>query len=213
MITATTLETFPNCPTYGFTSRPTYRVKTVEREDGSERRDRKWQEPMHVYDGVPLGNRREADMYAIYEFFHAMGGTHDRFRFKDWVEYKSCDIGGTPAPSDQPFITGPGSPGGYQLVKQYIAGTRITQRTIYHPKGDTIRVQNQSGVEQAAGTWTIEEDTGLLFPGGGFSGTPGGWGGEFYVPARFAADIQVEIVNYQIQNVSCTLKELRREDQ
>lgn len=213
MITTTTLPTFPMCPTYGFTSRPTYRVKATEREDGSERRDRKWRAPLHIYDGVPLGNRREEDMYAIYEFFNAMGGTHDRFRFKDWVEYKSCAIHGTPAPADQPFVTGPGSPGGYQLVKQYVSGSRITQRTIYHPKGDTIRVQNNLGAEQANTTWTIEEDSGILFPGVGFVGTPGGWGGEFYVPARFAADIAVEISNYQIQSLSCTLKELRKEDQ
>ncbi len=165
-----------------------------------------------MYDGVPLGNRAEGDMYAIYEFFHAMGGTHGRFRFKDWVEYKSCAIGGTPAPMDQPFVTGPGSPGSYQLVKQYVSGARITARTILHPKGDTIRVQNTLGVEQANTRWTIEEDTGLLVPGGSFVGTPGGWGGEFYVPARFAADIAVEISNYRIQSLSCTLKELRRED-
>lgn len=212
MITTTLLETFPACPTYGFTARPGFLVKIVAREDGSERRDRKWEQALRVYDGVPLGDQREADMYAVYNFFLAGGGTHQRFRFKDWSDFKSCAINATPAPSDQPFVTGPGSPGAYQLVKQYVHGSRVTQRTIYHPKGDTIRVQNTLGAEQPSSAWTIEEDTGLLVPGGSFVGTPGGWGGEFYVPARFATDIDVSIVNYKIQRVTCTLKELRGQD-
>lgn len=216
-VIASLLPTFPTCPGYQFTSRPTYLVSTVTRRGGYERRDRKWSEPLHVYDGVPFGERPWADIAAIAEFFHAMGGTAGRFRFKDWADYKSCRIDGTISAADQPFLFTPGSPGGYQLVKRYIAaggssGSIVTTRTIRHPIGSTIRVSNQSGVEQDPSTWTIEEDTGFLVPGGGFTGTPGSWGGEFYVPARFAQDLDVVVSNFEIMSLSCSIRELRAED-
>ncbi len=212
-ITATTYETFPRCPTYGFKQRPQYFTKITGRAGGSERRDRKWQEPLHWYEGAPLGNARSRDMERVRDFFHAMGGDHQAFRFKDWADFKSCGVTETPTPADQPFVALGGS--AYQLVKQYRArstGGPVTVRTICLPKGDTIRVQNQSGVEQASSTWNINEDTGVLTTLGGFSGTPGAWGGEFYARCRFAADLELEIVNHEILSCIATLKELRPED-
>lgn len=209
-ITATSYETFPRCPTYGFKSRPNYLVKIAEREGGSERRDRKWAEPLHYYEGTPLGNAKQRDMEAVLNFYHAMGGTHEAFRFKDEVDYNSCGVEGTIAPGDQPFVALGG--GSYQLVKQYVAGSRITVRTILLPKGSTIRVQNNLGAEQVAARWTINEDTGILTLLGGFVGTPGAWGGEFYVRCRFDAPIEPQIINHKIVNVAATLKELRAID-
>ncbi len=209
-VTATTYETFPRCTTYGFKSRPRYLVKIAEREGGSERRDRKWEEPLHWYEGAPLGNARQREMEAVRDFFHAMGGTHEAFRFQDQMDYRSAPDGQDIGPGDQPFVALGG--GQYQLVKRYVVGTRETIRTIVLPRGSTLRVQNQSGVEQASSRWTINEDTGILTLDGSFSGTPGAWGGEFYVRCRFATDIDFEIVNHKIVNASVTLQELRPAD-
>lgn len=211
VITATALQIFPQCPTYGFTSRPTYLVKAILREGGYERRDRKWAEPLHFYDGMPIGEKPQADIEAIAEFFHAMGGTTERFLFKDYADFKSCRLDETVATADQPFALTDDSPQEYQLVKAYTVGSLQTLRTIRHPIGATLRVENDSGVEQAASRWTIDEDTGILTTGGTFVGTPGHWGGEFYVPCNFAADIAIEISNFKIMSLTCSIKELRPE--
>ena len=212
-IIANTLPVFPTCPTYGFSARPSYLVRPTSREGGFERRDRKWAQPLHYYDGVPTGDRPERDIEVIRTFFHAMGGTTERFLFTDYQDYKSTVFASDDVtPLDQPFIVAPGSPGFYQLVKEYAVGTYITQRTIRHPIGSTLRVANNVGVEQAASRWSIDENTGLLSMLGGFVGTPGRWGGEFYVPVNFAADISIEMSNFEIQNASVSLKELRPSD-
>ena len=211
MITVTTLPTFPGCPTFGFTSEPMYLVKIVRREGGFERRDRKWAHPLHRYTSVPLGQRSQDDIEEVLHFWHALGGMSTMFRFKDWADYKSARLSDDITPADQPFTFIPGSPGGYQLIKQYAVGSLVQNREITKPKGDTIRVNNQAAVEQPSSAWTIEEDTGLLVPGGSFSGTPTSWGGEFYVPARFDSDLPIELTNHRIQSATFSLIEIRLE--
>lgn len=212
MITTTLLPTFPGCPTYGFTSQPDYLVKIVTREGGYEKRDRKWQQALHRYEGMPMGERPQRDIEAIAEFFHGVGAQTHKFRFLDYADFKSCRLDDDASALDQPFITGPGSPGAYQLVKVYPASpARTTTRVITQPNGGTIRVANEASIEQAAGTWTIEEDTGLLVPGPGFAGVPTSWGGEFFVPCRFDGPLRVEISNFEIQSLACSLIEVRPE--
>jgi uncharacterized protein (TIGR02217 family) len=212
MITPSTRALFPRCQTFGFTSRPEYLVNVTERIGGHERRDLKWQYPLHYYDGAPMGRKRQAEIEAVRDFYHAMRARFTRFRFKDWADYKSGPLDDDPTALDQPIQLTAGSPGGYQLSKQYTVDAFTTLRLIQHPKGDTIRIANQAGIEQDASTWTIDEDTGYLTTTGGFSGTPTTWGGEFYVPCRFDAPIEVEIVSHKVFSCSVTLKELRPEE-
>jgi uncharacterized protein (TIGR02217 family) len=206
-ITATSLPVFPDCPSYGFSSQPEYLVKIVRREGGIERRDRKWQEPLHYYEGAPLGPRPQADIEAIAEFWHAMGGTHQRFLFKDYADYKSCYIDDSIAHTDQSLVSLGGND--YQMVKTYTSGSITTTRTIRHPIGTTVRIGNNSGTEQVSSKWTIDEDTGILTKGGTFSGTPTTWGAEFYVPVRFDGPLRVEIVENKIFSLVVTLREVR----
>lgn len=210
MITATALPIFPICPTYGFSSRPDYLVKITTREGGYEKRDRKWSEPLHYYDGAPMGPAAEQDIEAIASFYHAMGGLHQRFLFKDFADFKSCYVSDTVSATDQAFVDLGG--GAYQLVKTYTVGSFSTIRTIRHPKGDTIVVSNNGGVPQADTLWTVDEDTGILTTEGGFTGTPGAWGGEFYVPCRFDGELRVEIVEKQIMSLGISIKELRPDE-
>lgn len=210
MITPTTLPTFPNCPSYGFTSRPTYLVKIVEREGGHEKRDRKWEEPLHFYDGVPMGPRPQVDIETIATFYHAMGGKHRRFRFLDYADYRSAFLDTAITELDQAFeVLGGGS---YQMVKTYASGSIETIRRITLPIGDTVVVANNSGVLQPSDRWTIDEDTGILTVEGSFVGTPASWGGEFYVPCRFAADFAAQIVEKKIFNADVSLRELRADE-
>jgi uncharacterized protein (TIGR02217 family) len=210
-VVATTLPTFPTCPHYGFSSQPDYLVKKVQREGGFERRDRKWAHPLHVYLGAPMGPADEEDIQTLLEFWHAMGGSFQPFRFRDLVDYKSCRRSETPAPTDQPIASIPDSPVGYRLIKRYAVSTFTQLRPIYKIDGSTLRIANEVGVEQAAGTWTINEDTGVLTVSGGFSGLPTTWGGEFFVKCRFQEPFAPEIVDMKIQSLTCNLCELREE--
>lgn len=209
MLQADTLETFPVCPTYGFTAEPRYRVKITEREGGYERASRKWSRPLLRFTAVPMGDRAEDDIQTVLYFWHAHGGAANRFRFKDWSDFKSCTVSGTPSPTDQPFTYIPGSPGGYQLVKRYTYGAREQLREITRPAGSTIRVANEFGVEQAASRWLLDESTGLLQTLAGFVGSPASWGGEFYVLARFDSDLAIEISDKQIQRAGFAIAEVR----
>lgn len=201
--------TFPACPTYGFTVDPSILVKIVSREGGFERLDRKWQHPRRRFDGVPVGDRPQADVEEILYFWLAVGGISTYFRFKDWTDYKSCLLDDDVAPTDQPFSFEAGSPGGYRLVKRYTIGPYTYDRPIYRPIGDTIRVSNQSGTEQDSSRWILQESTGLLQPLGTFVGEPTGWGGEFDVMVRFNAPFIPEISNFKIQKANVSLIEKR----
>lgn len=206
---ADTLEVFPSCPSYGYEAQPLYLVRIIEREGGYERRDRRWSRPLLDFVSVPMGNRTEADAYEILSFWHAMGGTASAFRFKDWSDYKSCALSADVSPLDQPFEVISGSPGGYQLIKEYTAGSTTQVRDVIKPYGDTIRVANDSGIEQDSAYWSLDESTGILEPLTGFSGIPTSWGGEFYCKARFSSQLRLEIVEHRIQRVDFAVRELR----
>lgn len=210
MYTPDTSPIFPGCPTFGFSMKPRLLVKKTEMESGRVFRDRKWLQGLRMFEGVPLGNRPQADIEEVMQFFWAIAGESIVFRFKDWSDFKSCNLDDDPLPTDQPFTFVAGSPGGYRLAKLYTTAGLQEYRKITRPKADTIRVANELGVEQAASRWTLDEATGLLTPGGTFSGVPTTWGGEFYVPVAFdEGGTQFEITSHEVLSATVTLLEDR----
>lgn len=211
MLQSDTSPIFPECPTFGFTVEPQYLVKIVRREGGFERRDRKWSRPLLRFSTVPLGQQSRANIEAALRFWHAMGGAANMFRFLDYTDFQSCGLDATPSATDQPLTFIAGSPGGYQLIKRYSdTGSGLyTDREITRPIGSSIRVANDSGVEQASTRWLLDEATGLLQTLPSFVGTPATWGGEFYVPVRFDSEFPVEITNHRVHSVSFSLLEVR----
>jgi uncharacterized protein (TIGR02217 family) len=200
--------TFPGCPSFGYTATPMYSVTVVRRASGHERRNANWSRPLYQY-GVTVGPRAEADIQELLEFWHAVGGNAVGFRFKDWSDYKSCYVGDTPDPLDQPLVAVTGSPSGYQLTKRYTQGARSQDREIYKPVTGTIRVADNGTEKTITTDWTVDTTTGLvtlLF-------TPTGpltWGGEFDVPVRFDGEFPVELTSHQVESVAFTLMELRQ---
>lgn len=209
MLVADTIETFPQCPTYGFSVDPFILVKIIEREGGYESSDRKWAHPRRRFDGVPIGDKPQADIERILYFWLAVGGTDGEFRFKDYTDFKSCLLDDDVTPVDQPLVFVDDSPSGYQLIKQYTFGSLTYERTIRRPRGSTIRVANETGTEQVASRWTLNESTGILTTLGGFVGTPTTWGGEFDVLCRFSGPFIPEISNKQIQRADVHICEKR----
>lgn len=200
-----TLETFPECPTYGFTVEPRYLVKAIERDGGNERVDRRWSRPLSFYTAVPMGDRAEEDAQNVLVFWHAVGGMGGRFRFKDFADFKSCKVNEEPTAYDQPFEVSTGPT--YQLIKAYKYGSLTQLREIIKPVGLTMLVANDSGAIQT--DYTIDEGTGILTPGGTFVGTPASWGGEFDVYVRFTSNLSLALSQNKIQNISFTLRERR----
>jgi uncharacterized protein (TIGR02217 family) len=165
--------------------------------------------PLYRYATVPLGQQPADEIQQVLYFWHAVGGRTTCFRFRDWADYKSCQVQDDPLPTDQPLVyDATQSPAGYRLVKRYDFGVLSQMREIHKPEGATIRVANELGVEQDAADWTVDEATGMLYPGGGFAGTPTSWGGQFYVYVRFDSELDIEITENQIQ--SCTFSLLER---
>lgn len=211
MIIADTIPTFPSCPTYGFSVTPLLLVKKTSLESGRKRRDRKWQQGLRRFEGMPIGEKPQDDIESILNFFWAIGGESVIFRLKDWTDYKSSLLDDSVSFLDQAFVERDESPAGFQLVKTYlepVSGLSMVRR-ISRPIGSTIRVANELGVEQAASRWTLDESTGILTPEGSFVGTPSSWGGEFDVPSAFDGSPQIEITNKKIQNCTVTIEEDR----
>ncbi len=202
-------EQFPICPSLGMQSAPSYLVDVVRMQSGVEKRNRYWSRPLYRYT-VSVYPRLRDEVQQVLEFWHAVGGRECGFRFKDYVDFKSCRTQNTPTPTDQPLVALSGSPSGYQLTKRYTFGSRSQDREIYKPVDGTIRIANQAGVEQGSGTWDLDPTTGILLTLGGFSGVPTTWGGEFDVPVRFdSMDLPITLQQYDIHGVSFTLTELR----
>lgn len=208
MITADTTPDFPACPSYGFTVGPMIMVKVIGLDSGFERTVRKWQRAKRTFNGMPVGQRPEADIEQIYNFYLALGSSANPFRFRDIVDFKSCSISDDTSFDDQPIaVITADSPDSYRLAKIYTVGAFSMVRYITRPRGETIRISNTSRVEQPDSTWTIDENTGFLTITGGFTGTPGFWGGEFDVLTRFDGVFEVTVSNYKIQTATVNLIE------
>lgn len=183
-------------------------VKAIEREGGFERVDRRWSRPLCFFTAVPTGKRDTTVIYDILNFFHAVGGQSNGFRFKDYTDFRSGPVYATPTADDQVFevVTG-----GYQLVKQYVAGNMTQLREIYRPKASTLLVKDSGGTVHT--DYTIDETTGILTPGGGW--TPASWGGEFDLWCRFTSDVSMVFEEGQegtegaILSANFTLRERR----
>lgn len=190
---------FPGCPSFGYTSDPEYRVVITRRASGVEKRNRGWAYPL-VKLTVTVGPRMEAEIQELLEFWHACGGQARGFRFHDYADYLSCQVGQTPLATDQPLLA-TSTPGTYQLIKRYQFGIDedsqpVTQdRPIYKPVAGTVIL---------SGAGTVDYTTGLV------TGSSGGTAGfEFDVPTRFDSNFPISIENQRIESVTFALQELR----
>lgn len=155
------LETprFPDDISRGSRGGPEYRTQVNETISGREYRDVRWSMPRHQYNAAQAV-RRHAELEEILAFFHVCRGQAYGFRFKDWLDYKSCLLAATPAATDQELGTGDGGAAAFQLVKTYARGTLALVRYVKKPVDGTVRVAI-SGVEQAA-RWSVDTTTGIV---------------------------------------------------
>lgn len=209
------LETprFPDDISEGSQGGPGYQTAIARTQGGFEQRNANWDESLHQYN-VAYGVRTEAQMYALLEFFHAVKGRLDGFRFKDFDDFQSADPMIVPTQNDQPLGTGvaDGTAGPFQMNKRYVAGVNQTNRTVRKPISGTILIGVNGGLQTETVDYTIDYTTGLVT----FITIPANldtitWGGEFDVPVRFDQDaLQTDWESFNVRNANASITELRQ---
>lgn len=175
---------FPQGISYGSSGGPVYNTTVNITKSGMETRQVNWPSSRHKYNAT-YGIRNQVDFDAILKLFHACQGRAVGFRYKDWSDFKSCDVTGTPSATDQLIGTGDGSTTTFQLVKNYTVGGVTVTRKIRKPVTVLVALND---VAQGSG-WTLDTTTGIVT----FTNTPGNGvsvkaGYEFDVPVRFDVD-------------------------
>jgi len=193
---------FPTDISKGSSGGPERITDIVELVSGFEERNATMANSRRSYD-AGLGLRNVNDLHEVIEFWEARFGQLYGFRWKDWVDYKSCRTMFQVTATDQLLGYGTGSQANFQLIKSYISGAHGYVRRIAKPVVETVRL-SLDGVEitQSVSTWLCDHTTGNI----GFaplwvpaSGVEVKAGYEFDVPVRFDIDkltISIDAFNH-----------------
>ena len=112
-------------------------------------------------------------------------------RYKDWMDYKSCLLAGTPAATDCAIGTGTGALDVFQLYKTYTIGAYVRSRRILKPIASTVLIAVAGTTKTLTTHYTLDATTGIVtFTAGNIptAGQAVTAGFEFDVPCRFDAD-------------------------
>lgn len=161
------------------------RTEIVTLAGGHEERNSPWADARRRWD-AGLGVRSLDDLDAVLRFFEARRGPLHAFRWKDWLDHKSCAPSETVSPTDQSIGVGDGATLSYQLVKSY-GGDPEVLRPIIKPVAGTVRVAID-GLEVANAT--VDPASGAItMPAPPITGQSVTAGFEFDVPVRFGSDL------------------------
>jgi uncharacterized protein (TIGR02217 family) len=124
----------------------------------------------------------------VLAFFEARHGRLYGFRWKDWLDHKSCAPSTERSATDQAMVPG-ASAKEWSLAKRYQDGGGSYLRPIRKPAPGSVRVA-VGGVELAADAFAVNSITGVVTlanaPASGAAVTAGY---EFDVPVRFDTDL------------------------
>ncbi len=177
---------FPDGISYGTSGGPERRTEIATLGSGFEERNSPWSHSRRRYN-AGYGVRNTNDLHAVIGFFEARHGRLHGFRFKDWLDWKSCPPLDEFTPTDQSIGIGDGVQSDYQLVKRYISGDQTYIRPITKPVAGTVIIA-LDGIEQTTG-WSVDTSNGLItFDTAPASGAVITAGFEFDVPVRFDTD-------------------------
>jgi uncharacterized protein (TIGR02217 family) len=206
---------FPDDISYGSKGGPVWSTTVVEQDSGSESRNQRWSYPRHEFD-VAYGVNTIARLENLLTFFHVVAGKAIGFRFKDWLDYKSCVRSGTPAATDCALGTGTGALAAFQLVKTYTQGAYTRTRKILKPVDGTLLVAVAGGAKTEGVDYDASYTTGLVtfragkIPTNGQAVTAGF---SFDVPVRFDTDkLSVNFQDYNSGAADVPLIELKYGD-
>ncbi len=207
------LETprFPEYLSYGSQGGPEYKTGIAELQSGSEQRRAVWAAPRHSYQ-ASFAIRTRDDLATVREYFHAMRGRYNGFRFKDWNDYTSATDGiSAYTKDDQQIGLGDNAETAFQLVKNYDQGTETLVRNINKPIAGGILVALDGVLQTDPTHYSYDSTTGVVT----FVSAPAAAvvitaGYEFDVPVRFDVDqLSVTAETYDIRSANIPIIELR----
>jgi len=186
---------FPTAIAFHSTGGPERKTEIVALGSGFEERNGVWANSRRRYD-VGSGVKTLADLHAVIAFFEARMGRLYAFRFKDFLDFKSCAPLAEVSPTDQHIATGDGTTTTFQLTKTYTSGPSSWTRAVRKPVAGTLRIA-LAGVEQTSG-WSMDTTTGLVaFTSAPAAGAAVTAGFEFDVPVRFDTDsLSINLANF-----------------
>ena len=178
---------FPTSISFGSSGGIERRTEIVTLVNGFEERNSPWAHSRRRYD-AGLGVRSLDDLADVLSFFEARRARLFGFRWKDWIDYKSCLPTETPSAFDQVLASGE-DPAVYQLVRTYSDSEGSYARAITKPVDGSV-VAAIDGIELTAGAdFVVNAETGAVT----FTTAPAvsanvTAGFEFDVPVRFDTD-------------------------
>jgi uncharacterized protein (TIGR02217 family) len=189
---------FPAAISFGSSGGVERRTEIVSLVSGFEERNSPWAQSRRRYD-AGLGVRSLDDLAEVLAFFEARHGQLFGFRWKDWLDHRSCLPSATPTAGDQ-VLDGTGTV--RQLVKRYEDAAGFYVRTISKPVAGSVLVA-VDGVPLAEGPdFTVDAATGqmTLAADPGESQVTAGF--EFDVPVRFDTDsIEINLAAFEAGDI------------
>ncbi|MEM8749419.1 MAG: DUF2460 domain-containing protein [Pseudomonadota bacterium] len=183
-------ERFPVDIAFGSTGGPQRNTQIITLGSGRERRNQKWSSSRRSYD-AGYGVKNLDALYQVVAFFEARRGPLVAFRFRDPIDWKSCDPLSSISPTDQIIGIGDGVTDRFPLIKTYGTGDNAYQRPISRPVTTSVVV----AVDEIAFSAPIEfeldtENAEIVFQPGHIpaNGAIVTAGFEFDVPVRFGSD-------------------------
>lgn len=183
-------ELFPEDISYGSSGGPGFMTDIHRTPGGQVQRSSRWGQPLNRYD-VSYGIQSHGDLARVRNFFLARMGSARAFRYKDWQDSCSTELGidpefdggspdesyGQPTWGDQPLVSVDGSTTQFQLVKRY---SNDVQRSIIAPVVSTIVVGDDGS--QVTSGFTVNEQGVVTFDSAPTDPT---WGGFFHYVVMF----------------------------
>lgn len=201
---------FPENISKGSLGGPEYSTAITEVSSGFETRNINWNLTRNTYN-VAYGIKLISDIENVLSIFHVANGMAHSFRYKDFLDFKSCSIESVITLTDQQIGVGDGIETEFQLIKTYTSGSFSKVRDITKPKDGTVLIALDS-ILQVSG-YTIDYTTGIVT----FTTAPAidviiSAGFEFHVPVRFQVDhIPVTLEVYNVGGANIPLVEVKGE--
>lgn len=204
---------FPDNISYGSVGGPKYNTTLVIVDSGWEYANINWENARHEFN-VAMGVRSMSELSDLIRFFHLCRGRAHSFRYKNWSDYKSCDVEEVITPYDQIFGVGDGTTKSFQLVKRYdLYGLvdLVNEYTIKKPVPNTVVVSINNVIKTVNTDYTVNYSTGIItFTNAPANGEFLKWGGEFDIPCRFDVDeLQITLDFYEHGSANIPIVEVR----
>lgn len=201
---------------------PTTNTQVLITTSGFRKTNTRWAQKLRRFD-IGYNVKTDEDIYVVLEIFEAVDGPANSFNARAWNDWNTTSGKMKPGSeslvtnTDQPMVNqttgttiGDAAETDFQLVKDYTKGSLTHRRDIKKPQSGTVVVALDGAPQTEGVDYTINYTNGIVTftsaPGAGVSPT---WGGAFYVPVAFVNDEFIEQLDYENNQVSIILMEVR----